>query len=69
MKLTAKESRIMGLVAMGKSDKQIGPEVGLTQGTLRNLMRVVYAKLDAPNRVAAAVNFVRLTGFKDNGTD
>lgn len=70
MKLTAKESKIIAMLAQGKSDKQICAEVGLAHGTVRNLLRIIYAKLDANNRTSAAANYVKLYGMPgDIGED
>ena len=65
MKLTKREHQICALLAEGKGYKQMARETGLCVGTLRGAMRVICAKLDATNRVAAAVNYTKLQAKED----
>lgn len=60
MKLTTRETQILGLLADGRSYKEMARDTGLSAGTLRGAVRVICAKLDAPNRVAAAVKYERM---------
>lgn len=65
LKLTNRETQVIGLVAEGKSYKEMSRETGLSAGTLRAAVRMICAKLDAPNRVAAAVKYERIKAKED----
>lgn len=51
--LTGRELRILGLVAEGSTNKDIGEALGLTKATVRNQLAVIYQKLDVHNRAQA----------------
>jgi two-component system response regulator DevR len=53
--LTAQETRVLELAAAGKSNKQIAQELQLSEGTVRNYLSTVFAKLNVESRVEAAV--------------
>jgi two-component system NarL family response regulator len=51
--LTGRELAIVKLVAEGKSNKAIGDELGITEGTVKTHVKSVLHKLQAPGRTAA----------------
>ena len=53
--LTAKEERILQLIAEGKSNKQIGASVFLAEGTVKNYVSRILEKLHARSRTELAV--------------
>ena len=50
MALSPKEVKVLTLVAMGYSDKEIGVELKIAYGTVRNHIDKVVLKLNAQNR-------------------
>ena len=59
--LTVQETRVTELVAQGKSNKQIAHELHLSEGTVRNYLSEVFAKLGVESRVEAALLWQRQT--------
>ena len=55
MTLSPKESEVLTLVAMGYSDKQIGVDLKIAYGTVRNHIDRAVLKLNAQNRTHAAM--------------
>ncbi len=55
MALSPKELQVLTLVAMGYSDKQIGVELKIAYGTVRNHIDKAVLKLNAQNRTHAAI--------------
>lgn len=53
--LTGKESRILDLIAQGKSNKQIAATVFLAEGTVKNYVSRIMDKLHASSRLELAV--------------
>jgi two-component system, NarL family, nitrate/nitrite response regulator NarL len=53
--LTERERGILELVAVGKSNKGIGKELGLTEKTIKHYMSNILQKLQVRNRVEAAL--------------
>jgi DNA-binding NarL/FixJ family response regulator len=62
--LSNQERRIMECVARGMMNKEIGGQLGLAEGTVRNYLSGIFEKLGVQSRAEAAVRFVR-----DNGLD
>ena len=60
--LTAKEERILQLIAEGKSNKQIGATVFLAEGTVKNYVSRILEKLHASSRTELAVRAVGRRG-------
>lgn len=58
-RLTHQEERVLGLVADGKTNKQIGDQLHLTEQTVKNYLSSVYAKLDVARRAEAVAYFAR----------
>ncbi len=57
--LSDKEERILGLIAEGKSNKQIAAAVFLAEGTVKNYVSRIMEKLHANTRTELAVMSVR----------
>lgn len=51
--LSSQEMKILHLVALGKSSKEIASKLFLSNGTVRNYMTSIFNKLGASNRVEA----------------
>lgn len=60
--LSPQERRILSLVAEGKTNKEIGVELGLSDKTVRNYFTGVLGKLGFARRSEAIAYFVRQTG-------
>lgn len=60
--LTPRESEILRLVAQGMTNREIADRLHLTEGTVKNHMSAVYAKLHARDR-AQAVSFAMRQGL------
>lgn len=57
--LTDQEMRVLGLVAEGKTNKEIAEALFLGQGTVRNYVSNILSKLNVSNRAEAAAFAVR----------
>lgn len=57
--LTPQESRVMEQLVLGKSNKQIAQELRLSEGTVRNYLSTVFAKLQVEGRVEAALFWIK----------
>ncbi len=55
MVLSPKELKVLTLVALGYSDKEIGVELKIAYGTVRNHIDKIVLKLNAQNRTHAAM--------------
>lgn len=53
--LTPRETDVLRLVAAGLTNKDIGHELGIRPGTVKEHVAHIMKKLDVPNRAAAAV--------------
>jgi ATP/maltotriose-dependent transcriptional regulator MalT len=51
--LSARELEVLGLVALGRSNSQIGAELFITVGTVKSHLHTISGKLGAANRVEA----------------
>lgn len=56
--LTLRETEIMRMIVMGKSNLQIGKELGIARETVKKQLISAYAKLGASNRIQASRLFV-----------
>jgi DNA-binding NarL/FixJ family response regulator len=65
--LTAREYVVLERMAAGRSNREIGAELGIGYKTVRNMVSQVLAKLDASNRAEAAVIAVREGLLEDVG--
>lgn len=57
--LSSRDERILVLVAEGKTNKEIGRELGLSDKTIKNLLSVIFQKLRIARRSQAAAWFVK----------
>ena len=57
--LSKQESRVLALVVDGKTNREIGVELGLSEKTVRNYLSNAFQKLGVSRRSQAAVMFVR----------
>lgn len=57
--LNSRESEVMDLVVQGKVNKEIAAQLGLSVGTVRNLLTSVFVKLDASTRTEAAIRWMQ----------
>ena len=53
--LSSREVQVLRLLAKGRSNKEIGFELGISQKTVMNHVTSIYAKIGAGNRVEAAL--------------
>ncbi|MBQ2610783.1 helix-turn-helix transcriptional regulator [bacterium] len=66
MKLSVREHAVWNLVVLGYSDKEIGIKLNIAYGTVRTYIDRGILKLNARNRVNAAVIFYVLSGMNLN---
>lgn len=59
--LSAQERRVVALVTDGKTNKEIGREMGLSDKTVKNYLSHALAKLNLSRRSQAAALFIRQT--------
>lgn len=57
--LTAREHEVLGLVAEGHTNREIGKELGVTEDTIKKHMQGILAKLDATSRTSAVAKATR----------
>jgi DNA-binding NarL/FixJ family response regulator len=57
--LSPQEERVMKLVVMGKTNKEIGSEMGLSEKTVKNYLSNIFQKLQVSRRSQAAALFER----------
>jgi two-component system response regulator DevR len=60
--LSRQERRVLELVAQGKTNKEIGLDLGLSDKTVKNYLRNLMEKLKLSRRSEAAAFYVRETG-------
>jgi two-component system response regulator DevR len=60
-RLSAQEERILGLVADGRTNRQIGEELHLAEKTVKNYVSSILQKLDVARRAEAAAYLARHT--------
>jgi len=63
--LSAQERRVLALVAEGKTNKQIGDDLGLSDNTVKNYLCSVFDKLQVRRRSQAAAFYVQANQTKD----
>ncbi len=64
-RLSPQEERILGLVAGGGTNRQIGVELGLAEKTVKNYVSSILSKLEVGRRAEAAVYLVHHTPPSD----
>jgi DNA-binding NarL/FixJ family response regulator len=60
-RLSAQEERILGLVADGSTNREIGEELGLAEKTVKNYVSSILSKLEVGRRAEAAAYLARHT--------
>lgn len=60
-RLSAQEERILSLLATGRTNKEIGESISLSEKTIKNYVSSILAKLGVTRRSEAAAYFVRRT--------
>lgn len=63
--LTHQQEKVLGLVAEGKTNKEIADEMGLSEKTVKNYVRNIFQRLQITRRSQAAVYYVKAK-MKDN---
>ncbi len=53
--LTAREIDVLRLVAGGRSNREVGESLGLTEHTVKGYLKSITSKFDVPDRTAAAI--------------
>jgi len=69
IRLTTREAQILRLLATGRTNQQIGAELHLRAGTVRNCLGRVYRKLGVTTRTQAAVRAIDLELIRSEGTN
>ena len=59
--LSDRERQIMGWVAMGKTNPEIGCILEISEFTVKNHMKSIFSKLDVTNRAQAVAKLTRMT--------
>jgi DNA-binding NarL/FixJ family response regulator len=57
--LTPREEEVLHLLAEGLSNREIGEQLHLTEGTVKNYVSAIIAKLHANDRTHAVVTAIR----------
>ena len=60
-RLSPQEERILGLVAEGRTNRQVGAELGLAEKTVKNYVSSILGKLEVARRAEAAAYLARHT--------
>ncbi len=60
-RLSAQEERILGLIAAGRTNRQIGDELHLAEKTVKNYVSSILSKLEVARRAEAAAYLARHT--------
>jgi LuxR family maltose regulon positive regulatory protein len=68
IQLTAHEAQILRLLVMGHNNRQIGAQLGVARGTIRNYLIRIYWKLGVTTRPQAAIRAVEL-GLRGAGPE
>ncbi len=63
--LSAQERRVLALVAEGKTNKQIGEDLGLSDNTVKNYLCSVFDKLQVRRRSQAAAFYVQASQVQE----
>ncbi|MFN2136164.1 MAG: response regulator [Candidatus Promineifilaceae bacterium] len=57
--LTGQERQVLGLIAAGKTNREIATELYLSEGTVRNYVSSILSKLNVSNRAEAAAYAIK----------
>jgi two-component system response regulator DevR len=66
--LSPQERRVLDLIARGKTNKEVGNELGLTEKTVKNYLANVFTKLSVTRRSQAVALFIAARGSVQDGT-
>jgi DNA-binding NarL/FixJ family response regulator len=67
--LSTQQQRVLALVAEGKTNKEIGISLELSDKTVKNYIRFIFQKLNVSRRAQAAAFFIRDSSSKKRLTD
>jgi two-component system nitrate/nitrite response regulator NarP len=56
--LTAREREVLGALAQGWTNEQISARLGISPNTVKHHLKVLFSKLDVPNRAAAVARYL-----------
>ena len=59
-KLTERETEVLRLLALGRANKEISLELGISEKTVKTHVSSILAKLNVPSRTQAALHAVRI---------
>ncbi len=62
-RLTAREKEVINHVAVGKANKRIALDLGISEATVENHLTNIYRKWKVGNRTEATVQAIRLGVF------
>ena len=62
-RLTAREEEVINHVAVGKANKRIALDLGISEATVENHLTNIYRKWKVGNRTEATVQAIRLGVF------
>jgi two-component system response regulator DevR len=62
--LSPQERRVLALVAKGKTNKEVGEQLGLSGNTVKNYLGNVFEKLRLKHRAQAAAFYIRNSSSK-----
>jgi two-component system NarL family response regulator len=57
--VTAREIEVLRLVARGRSNREIGSDLSISEGTVKGHLHRIFHKLGAQDRTQAAVSALR----------
>ena len=57
--LSPRERQVLGLIVKGRSNKEIGADLGVAENTVKNHVKVVLDKLGVQDRVQATTNAIQ----------
>ncbi|HSL02360.1 MAG TPA: response regulator transcription factor [Nitrospiraceae bacterium] len=69
MILSAQQRRVLALVAEGKTNKEIGSSLELSDKTVKNYIRFIFQKMKVTRRAQAAALFIRDSPSRKQSTD
>ena len=67
--LTTKEVEILNLVKLGHTNNEICAELGMSSGSVKSHMQLIFAKLQAANRVDAVIRAIRAGYLSADGVE
>ena len=57
--LTARENEVLELIIEGKSNSEIGQQLHLSEGTVKNYVSAILSKCQVKNRTELAIKTIR----------